>query len=79
MDDLMAFRSVDVFSCNAEKLVDLRDVKINRKEPLRCRADSFAEKVGNPYLFKVDDITVKIEFVGNKNFSEILIDFVLSG
>lgn len=79
MNNLKMLRNADVCECNADELIDLRTVKTNRKMPLSRRADDFIEKVGNPYLFKVDDIVVKVEFGNGKDFSEILTDVILAG
>ncbi len=79
MNDLKAFRNADVSSCDIDELVDLKNVEINRKMPLRRRADDFIAQVGNPYLFKVDEIIVKVEFGDGKDFSEILTDVIFAG
>ncbi len=79
MNDLKTFRNADVSSCDIDELVDLRNVEINRKMPLSRRADDFIAKVRNPYLFKVDDVVVKVEFGDGKDFSEILTNVILAG
>ena len=80
VNDLMnTFRNADVLSCNADELVDLRSVKTNRKKPLSSRTNDFIAQVGNPYLFRVDDVVVKVEFGNGKDFSEILTDVILAG
>ncbi len=79
MNNLKYLRSADILTCNADELIDLRSVKTNRKMPLNRRADDFIAQVGNPYLFKVDDIVVKVEFGDGKDFSEILTDVILAG
>ena len=79
MYDIKTPRNVDISTCNANELVDLRSVKTNRKMPLNRRADDFIAQVGNPYLFKVDDVVVKVEFGDGKDFSEILTDVILAG
>ncbi len=72
-------RDADISVCNAEELIDLRNVRVNKKIPLKRRTSDFVAQVGNPYLFKVDDIVVKVEFGGGKDFSEILADIILAG
>ena len=79
MYDIKMLRNADVSACNADELIDLRNVKTNRKMPLNRRADDFIAQVGNPYLFKVDDVVVKVEFGNGKDFSEILTDVILAG
>lgn len=79
MNNLNTFRNADIAVCNADELVDLRNIKTNRKAPLKRRTDDFIAQVGNPYLFKVNDVVVKVEFGGGKEFSEVLADAILAG
>ncbi len=79
LTDYKVLRNADISACNADEIVDLRNVKVNRKTPLKRRTDDFITQVGNPYLFKVDDIVVKVEFGDGKDFSEILTDVILAG
>lgn len=79
LNNLKALRNADISTCNADELIDLRSVKTNRKMPLNRRADDFIAQVGNPYLFKVDDVVVKVEFGDGKCFSEILTDVMVAG
>lgn len=78
MNDYEMLRNADISVCNADELVDLRNIKTNRKATLKCRTDDFIAQVGNPYLFKVDDIVVKVEFSGGKDFSEVLADAIIA-
>ncbi len=79
MNNLNALRNADISVTNTDELVDLRNIKTNRKAPLKRRTDDFIAQVGNPYLFKVNDIVVKVEFGGGKDFSEVLTDAILAG
>lgn len=79
MTDYEMLRNADISACNADKLVDLKSIKINRKADLKCRTDDFTAQVGNPYLFKVDDVVVKVEFSGGKDFFEILTNAIFAG
>lgn len=79
MNDLKKLRNADVSICNADELVDLKNVEINEKTPPECRINDFIAKVGNPYLFKVDGIVVKVEFGCGKDFSQTLTDIILAG
>ena len=79
MNNLKNLRNADVSACIIDELVDLQDIEINRKLPINRRAVDFVEKIGNPYLFRVDDVVVKVEFGDGKDFSEILTDVILAG
>ena len=72
-------RNADVSVCKADELVDLRSVEVNRKAPLNRRAIDFIAQVGNPYLFKVDGVAVKVEFGGGRDFSKMLTEVILAG
>ncbi len=79
VNDLKCLRNADISACNADELVDLRSVEVNPKASLNRRTDDFIAQIGNPYLFRVDDIVVKVEFGDGKDFSEILTDVILAG
>lgn len=78
MNDYEMLRNADISACNADELVDLRNIKTNRKTALKRRTDDFIAQVGNPYLFKVDDVVVKVEFSGGRDFSEVLADAIIA-
>ena len=59
-------RNMDIEAWDTDQLGDLRSVSIDRSLPVPERMSSFVEQVKNPYLFKVDDITVKVEFSSGK-------------
>ncbi len=79
MNDFEVLRNADICTCNADGLIDLRDVKVNRKASLSRRIDDFIAQVRNPYLFKVGETVVKVEFGDGKDFSELLADVILAG
>ena len=56
-------RNMDLLTCNAEELVDLQSVHIDTSRPVQERMDAFLKQVGNPYLFRVDDLIVKTVYL----------------
>jgi len=52
--------------------VDLRDITIDLNKPVIDRIDSFLQQIKNPYLFKVDDVIVKVKYGSGKTFEESL-------
>lgn len=70
--ELDACRRADIAACDPDSLADLRDVEIDRSKPVQDRLRSFMEQVHNPYLFKVGDIVVKVNYGGERDFSEAL-------
>lgn len=78
-DKLSYMKKADITICNKANLADLRKVELNRNESAVKRAESFFEQVHNPYLFRVGETAVKIDFGNGKNFAEMLTDVILAG
>ena len=64
---------------SAETLHDLREVQIDSSKPVAERVESFLTQVGNPYLFKVGDVTVKVNYKDEKELSASLITLLCDG
>lgn len=75
---LEEYKNWDFNSCNKSSLIDIMQVKINTDKPLEYRFDDYLRSVKNPYIFRVDDVGVKINCIGNKNFVDSIIDIVKS-
>ena len=60
-----------------DSLVDIRDVKIDRSQPVEERMKSYVEQIKNPYLFKVGNTVVRVSYANtqatiNDNFVNLL-------
>ena len=60
-----------------DSLVDIRDVKIDRTQPVEERMKSYVEQIKNPYLFKVGNTVVRASYANtqatiNDNFVNLL-------
>lgn len=60
-----------------DSLVDIRDVKIDRTQPVEERMKSYVEQIKNPYLFKVGNTAVRVSYANtqatiNDNFVNLL-------
>ena len=60
-----------------DSLVDIRDVKIDRSQPVEERMKSYVEQIKNPYLFKVGNTVVRVPYANtqatiNDNFVNLL-------
>ena len=60
-----------------ESLVEIRDVKIDRSNPVEERMKSYVEQIKNPYLFKVGNTIVRVSYANtqatiNDNFVNLL-------
>ena len=76
--ELNCLKNADIEQCEPDQLVDLRSVSIDKSLPVPERMRSFVKQIKNPYLFKVDDITVKVEFSSGKSFEDSLLTFLLA-
>lgn len=76
--ELEQLKNMDIAQCELEHLVDLRSVSIDNTLPISERLCSLREQVKNPYLFRVDDITVKVEFSSGKSLENALLSFLLA-
>ena len=76
--ELNRLKHMDIEQCEPDQLVDLRSVSIDKSRPVPERMCSFVKQIKNPYLFKVDDITVKVEFSSGKSLEDSLLTFLLA-
>lgn len=60
--DLENYKSLDIGDVKLDELVDIRTVKIDTTRPVLERILSFMVQIRNPYLFKVGNTPVKVEF-----------------
>ena len=71
-------KSISKFVDN-KSLFDLQKLDLNA-ETFEERFQQYLEQVSNPYQFKVDDVTVKLEFTDDaKSFSDILASAINCG
>ena len=75
---LDGLKKLDIEQCDRSMLVDLKSVTIDKTLPVPERITSFIKQVKNPYLFKVDDTTVKVEFSSGKSLEDSLFSFLLA-
>ena len=71
----MERKQKDVIPFHTASLPDLRSITVDRSLPVQERARSFLRDIGNPYLFRVDDVVVSVRFnPGGKPFRDALAD-----
>ena len=72
-------KSLDIGDVKLEDLVDIRTVHIDTSKPVLERILSFMAQIKNPYLFKVGDTPVKVEFNDDgPSLQEALEQFILN-
>lgn len=55
-----------------KNFTDLKTLTIDKTKPRDERLRQYIENVKNPYIVRVGDTLVKIEFTGGRNFSDAL-------
>lgn len=73
------FSSAELKNCRAadfssyDNFTDLREIQIDESKKVPERVENFLEQVKNPYLFKVGDVFVKVNYKDGKDLSDSLI------
>lgn len=70
--ELIKCREASITSCDISSLADLRNITVDTSKPVPERIESFLNQVRNPYLFKVDDVIVKVHYGSGKPVSDAL-------
>lgn len=65
-------KNAEIALCDKNALTDLRDIKVDKRKSVTKKTDTFIQQIKNPYLFKVGDVIVKVEYIGGKDFSGAL-------
>lgn len=76
---LQNLKSVSADDCDFSSLTDLKDIAVDTDKPPANRMISFAEQIKNPYLFKVGEFAVKVEYGEGKNLSDVLAKILNAG
>ena len=63
--ELDILKKVDVRNVALDDLVDIRNVKIDSTKCVEERIFDFIQQIKNPYVFKVGDIAVKVNYNEN--------------
>ncbi len=77
--ELALCHNIDIAACDPSSLVDLRDISIDTSSSVSNRIESFLKQVRNPYLFKVDDIIMKVNYGAEKTVSDAFTSILLQG
>lgn len=73
-NQLKKLRSAAFPACDISGLIDIRKVKIADAQSKANKVINYIDRVGNPYIFRVGDIAVKIEFEDSRDFSEAFVN-----
>ena len=69
-EKLKRYKNIKINETNINDVDELSEIKINRKKSKEEKILDFISKTKNPYIFKVNDKLVKIEFNDNGTNAE---------
>lgn len=75
--DLDELKQVELDICDISKLANLNDFKVNMDDNFYLRATQYFDFVKNPYVFRVGDTGVKINFNGDKKLRDSIKNIVI--
>ena len=75
--DLTKLASVDIQKVSKEELVDASGFSFDPQVPQELRAAYLLNAIGNPYCFRVGELSVKLEFADNApSLQDTILDFL---
>ena len=77
-DKINKCKTISIDEVDINKLDDLSEIKISKKKKGYERILEFIKNVSNPYIFKIDNKIVKIEFTNNGVSAEDSITNIVS-
>lgn len=74
-NELHVLQRASLDGCDPGSLTDISTISIDRAQSVSQRVTSFLNAVGNPYLFRVGEVVVKVRFdPSGKRFSDAISD-----
>ena len=77
--ELKKLQSADIEACDKNSLTDISNINIEADQQTVDKINSFVEHAGNPYLFKVGEIAVKVEYEGRTSFNKAFANIIRAG
>ena len=75
-NQLRALQNADISACETDELTDIKGITYHKNQRTADKMNTFIACAGNPYLFKVGETVVKVEYEGGKSFSDAFIDLI---
>ena len=77
--ELKKLQSADIETCDKNSLTDINNIKIEADQQTVDKINLFVEHAGNPYLFKVGEIAVKVEYEDGTSFNKAFANIIRAG
>jgi len=77
MSKYVEMKHTDVRTVDRNELVDIANVKINPKDPVKKKMRDYVKQIKNPYCFLCNGYVVKLEFANNdKTIEDCVVDYM---
>lgn len=74
--ELEKCRNSDFCHCEKDRLTDISDIEIDTEKSVVERMENYFASVSNPYMFRVGDVGVKVNCLGEKSLNDALTEIV---
>lgn len=71
------YKDIPISEINSDDVIDIKDIKIDRRKPSDERLLDFLNVVKNPYVFKIKGRIVKVNFSDSNKTAEDCLTSVL--
>lgn len=71
------YKDIPISEINSDDVIDIKDIKIDRRKPSDERLLDFLNVVKNPYVFKIKGRIVKVNFSDSDKTAEDCLTSVL--
>ncbi len=76
IEKLITLNNESIDNADVNSTTDINNVRINMNDTKNDKISKFIDDIRNPYLYRVNDVIVKVNFnAGGKSFEDALIDF----
>lgn len=77
MEELQRLQEADIMTADRAQLTDICTLEIEKHRAVKDRIQSYLEQVGNPFLVKVGDYVLKLNYADNgRDMEERMMEYV---
>lgn len=78
-NELRKLQQADIMACKLDRLTDIGNLQINAHQRTAEKLNALIRQAGNPYLFKVGQTVVKVEYEGGQSFTDAFANLIRAG
>lgn len=77
--ELKVLRKIDIHTVDINDLVDINSVTIHTELPVLERTIDYIKQIKNPYCYKMNDIVIKVSFLGERSINDCIKEALYGG